>query len=159
MQRRGLGGRLLMDEFGSEDAFLEMLREMAARQERREADRLLAQAETAGPTYNMPMPGEFHPAYERHRRWLLAWLNEWPGLVSPDLHDVAVPVLPKVQWANDDSPAVRDIQTVILTKRWACGPAPYVGRPFVYAWRVGVDKYGRMVAGDARIQYVDGGSS
>jgi hypothetical protein len=36
----------------------------------------------------------------------------------------------------------------------AVGPAPYVGRPFVYTWEVAVDDFTRWVAGPARIQYL-----
>jgi hypothetical protein len=45
--------------------------------------------------------------------------------------------------------------TYTLTKRRCAGPAPYVGRPFIYAWWAAVDEFGRGIAGDSARQYRD----
>jgi hypothetical protein len=98
-------------------------------------------------------PGEVHPAYAQQARILSAWLNDRGGRDHLNVHrqpPMTFDFGPQLGAAPPDH--------WLLTRRKAHGPAPYVGRAYVYAWYVGEDSLGRMVAGDAWIQYVDGGS-
>ena len=47
-----------------------------------------------------------------------------------------------------------DVPTHRLEVKRAWGPAPHVGRPFVYMWDVAVDRLNRWVAGPTRIEYL-----
>lgn len=103
------------------------------------------------------MPGETHPAYAAHRAALVHWLDT-PG--HPYGRHMRVPFSRGLLAAWEPGPV--DVTTpnpVIqtLTRRTAHGPAPYVGRPFVYQWYVGEDDLGRMVAGETTwLRYVEG---
>lgn len=96
-------------------------------------------------------PDTCHPAYAGRYPWLRDWLNE------PDGRDHLVIMFPRPVrvWTEADA----DVTTVpepprhMLTRRKARGPAPYVGRPYVYQWRVAVDGLGRQVAGSVEIQW------
>jgi hypothetical protein len=52
-----------------------------------------------------------------------------------------------------------DLVPMTLIRCMAWGPAPYVGRPFVYVWQFATDELGRAVAGDSYIFYTDARSS
>jgi hypothetical protein len=93
-------------------------------------------------------PLECHPWFERYRGMIVRWLDDPQGYPAFE-----VPVLPVVRWMDDLSPTAVGLSAVMLTKKKAVGLAPYVGRPFVYLWFVGVDQYGRQVAGNSRIVY------
>lgn len=101
-----------------------------------------------------PSPLDWHPAY-RDKTWLLDWL-ERRGPYA-DLDVIRLPVLPSmrrlftVQEFPDPSHDVSRSMTMTRRKCW--GPAPYVGRPFVYVWMAGVDDLGRCIASDSRIVY------
>lgn len=47
------------------------------------------------------------------------------------------------------------LQRLVLTKRKVLGLAPFVGKPFVYIWYVATDQYGRSIASDSHIHYID----
>lgn len=91
------------------------------------------------------MPGEVHPAYTGHR-WLVDWLDGGTPLASDH---VRIPIPDPITLPRPD--------THVMTRRKAWGPAPYVGRPFVYQWYVGEDELGRMVGGCTTwIRYLEG---
>lgn len=99
-----------------------------------------------------PMPLEWHPWY-RDKTWLLDWLNGATGY--PASH-VKIPVVPPLRVAYSVNPEdSATLNTVTLTKHRAQGWAPYVGRPFVYAWTVAVDELGRGIANDSERVYVE----
>jgi hypothetical protein len=84
-------------------------------------------------------PLDWHPWY-RDKTWLLDWLE---GRSGPG-YQIRIPVLGRITavfglTTDDLYPAVLDHREIIITRRKAAGPAPYVGRPFVYSWWVGVD--------------------
>lgn len=69
-----------------------------------------------------------------------------------------VPILKPLRYEpyDPDAPIVPDeIRAHTLTKQKAQALAPYVGRPFIYRWYVAIDELGRMIAGEARIHYID----
>lgn len=108
------------------------------------------------PEERPPAPLEWHPYY-RSKTWLLDWL-ERRGPYA-DHHDIRIPVIPSVRsWTyGPETDAVEpDLRQLIMTRRRAHGPAPYVGRPFAYMWPIGTDNLGRHIAGEARIVYLDG---
>lgn len=94
-------------------------------------------------TATPPPPLEWHPWY-RDKTWLMDWLD------STD-YAVEIQVKPPIRAAlTADIP-----QRVRLTKQKAQGPAPYVGRPFVYGWSTATDNLGRSIASDARVVYLE----
>lgn len=97
-----------------------------------------------------PIPLEWHPFYGEHAG-LLDWLNQ-PG----GSHAVMVArTEPMRITAIDLDPMAADPEPWMLSKRKAFGLAPYVGRPFVYAWQFATDQLGRAIAGESRIVYRD----
>jgi len=94
-------------------------------------------------------PNQWHPWYEQFRYSVERWLDDdrYYYLVVPVPQSTAYPaVLYPTSVAR----------MVVLTKHEAYGRAPYTGnREFVYAWRFGVDEFGRQVAGEARIVYMN----
>lgn len=110
----------------------------------------------------VPPPLEWHPAYAGHTH-LLDWLQD----TGPDAgySTLRIPVLPSLtkrllaDLRGDPEPAGVPLpEEIVLTKHSAVGLAPYVGRPFIYKWRVATDHLGRAVAGDSWIVYTDGGA-
>ncbi len=101
----------------------------------------------------MPPPNETHPAYARNAM-VHDWVNGTGAFVGQHYMRVPVPGLRKF-WEQEDPATIleRRVHTLDLHTCW--GTAPYVGPPFVYAWRVAVDELGRMVAGEAWRQYLD----
>lgn len=102
-----------------------------------------------------PPPLEWHPAY-RDQTWLLDWLKGDTGY--PRDH-IVFPLYVSgdgpFDSPRDDAPLpIPPMQTITMCKHQAWGPAPYVGRPFVYVWTVGVDDVGRAIAGESSIQYI-----
>jgi hypothetical protein len=99
-----------------------------------------------------PAPLEWHPWY-RNKTWLLDWL-EHRGPYA-DLDVLRVPVPRRLSFTLDVAPSSTEpaMSIRVLTRRKACGPAPWTGRPFFYAWTVGTDDLGRHIAGDSRIVY------
>ena len=101
----------------------------------------------------VPAPLEWHPFY-RDKTWLLDWL-ERRGPYGK-LHDIRIPIVRRVRPADIESPTQDATMNVLIMSRHRCvGPAPYVGRPFVYTWNVGVDNLGRCIAGESRIVYTE----
>jgi hypothetical protein len=93
-----------------------------------------------------PDPREWHPFYSDDPD-LLDWLEDSGNTEVIFAADPA-------GWL-EESPTGDKPRRLILTKRKAWAPAPYVGRPFVYVWNCAVDDVGRWIAGEARIQYVE----
>lgn len=103
-----------------------------------------------------PMPGETHPAYERHRAAIARWLDT-PRHPYGEVMRVAFPRVSRAVWEPEPTATGLAPLARTLTRRKAFGPAPYVGRPFVYLWYVGEDDLGRMVAGETTwLRYVEG---
>lgn len=98
-----------------------------------------------------PPPLSWHPWY-RDKSHLIDWLND------PDRWDYRIP-MPRSRCdlysAGTDAtyPVEPSPKAMLLAKTRAWGPAPYVGRPFVYVWNVGTDEVGRQIAGESRIVY------
>lgn len=101
-----------------------------------------------------PPPLEWHPAY-RDKTWLLDWLNGTGRFAH--LHTIRVPITPqiRIEVRDPDPFTIEEIRFHTLVRKRAFGQAPYVGRPFIYVWRVGVDELGRSIASDSRIVYLD----
>lgn len=93
-----------------------------------------------------PPPLEWHPFYARHT-WLLDWLNGDPSYPS---HAVVV------AFPDRDPRSLLDRDRIVLDKRKAHAPAPYVGDPFRYGWHFATDSLGRSMAGEAFRVYGDG---
>lgn len=91
---------------------------------------------------------DWHPWY-RDKTWLLEWLE------SDDFTDLAVPVRNVMRFRafDADAPITAGPREALLRKQIAVGPAPYVGRPFLYEWNVATDQFGRSIAGESRIVY------
>ena len=94
----------------------------------------------------IPDPGFTHPAYSPEQAaWIRAWLDEprrYPTLFLP------IPQRPSVSFTTDAGP-IRPADPWPLREivcRTVAAPAPYVGDPHEYRWRVGIDGLGRCVA-------------
>lgn len=93
----------------------------------------------------VPMPGERHPSLpdidpdDAVQYGMVEYLQPRPLQVSSDPLELL------------DAP----MQRGTMTLRRCSGPAPYVGRPFVYIWNVLVtdDGTNRAIGGRARIAY------
>lgn len=94
-------------------------------------------------------PGELHPAYEPWRATVTEWLD-YPARQSYLSIHMTVP---STLAGQTDPTHVPDVRRHLLARRVAWGKAPYVGRAFVYVWDVGVDELGRMVGGEATLEY------
>jgi len=99
-----------------------------------------------------PPPLKWHPAYAG-KTWLLDWLNDDPRYRSDQMQ---LPILRATHFTADDpsEPAVASSKPLTLRKHRCVGPAPYVGRPFVYTWNVAIDDYGRMISGESKRMYL-----
>lgn len=100
-------------------------------------------------------PMEWHPFY-LDKPWLMEWLDGHPPY---DPYILRLPIVHKPSTGDRGSYDIYDTQLtdheLILTKQKAWGAAPYVGRPFVYVWKVATDQYGRSIAGDTMIVHRD----
>lgn len=98
-------------------------------------------------------PLAWHPWYgDRQRRPELA---RWLDGDGPDC--IRLPVLPPVVasfFTDAAEPDVTVPREIVLTRKRAAGPAPYVGCPFAYGWTVGVDSNGRQIASDSHVHYL-----
>lgn len=100
-----------------------------------------------------PMPNEVHPAYSDKAQWIRDWLDgKYPSF---DQHTLRLSVPRRAAFMAEAAyPISADLPRVAtMTRKHCAGPAPYVGRPFIYVWDVAVDGYGRAVAADSRIEY------
>ena len=102
------------------------------------------------------MPLEWHPAYADKTN-LIDWLNE----VGPygKMWDIRLAIAPRFNLASYteiDLPSrtAPSFKTIILHRQRCWGPAPYVGKPFVYMWNAAVDELGRGIAGESHIEYI-----
>jgi hypothetical protein len=98
-------------------------------------------------------PLEWHPYY-RHLTHLLDWLNEDGSFAKHDSIHVPHLRFHRIQTNKDDNDN-SIIETLTLTRRKAAGLAPYVGKPFIYEWNIGIDRYGRQIAGESHIKYIE----
>lgn len=92
-----------------------------------------------------PPPLEWHPFYQGHM-WLLDWLNGDPNYPS---HAIIV-ALPE-----RDPSSFLD-RRIVLDKRKAHAPAPYVGDAFRYGWHFATDELGRAISGESFRVYSNG---
>jgi hypothetical protein len=139
-----------------DDEFLERLRQAESHLLRRATEALEGSlANTHTPQAACPSPLDWHPAYA-DKTGLVDWLNG----VGPygDRYDI---LLPKPQPLRLFATQIDSIEEVSvaprvtrLTKQRCWGPAPYVGKPFVYTWFAAVDELGRAIAGESTIQYL-----
>lgn len=100
-----------------------------------------------------PMPGDWHPYYEQHRRWLTHWLNNETSATVL----IAITRPSRFTWPGEPlgPPSLGPSRRTQLRRQRAWGLAPYVGDPFVYVWWTASDDRGRWIAGDATtIQHV-----
>jgi hypothetical protein len=96
-------------------------------------------------------PGSAHPDFA-DQPYLRAWIDDPHGRNSATFVD-PIPAI----WVRDSEIAApaRNL-AYVLDRCRVVGPAPYVGRPFVYLWDVAVDRLGRWIAGPSYIVYRDG---
>jgi len=104
----------------------------------------------------VPSPRDWHPAYA-DKTYLVEWLNG----VGPyaKMWDIQLAIVPRLNamFTEVESPvAAPSFKTRLLHRQTCRGPAPYVGRPFVYEWFAAVDELGRAIAGESHIEYIPG---
>lgn len=153
----------MADERDDEDfeRLLDALRRCAEEAQQRAIDGMEeALAEVPGSLYrSVPPPGYCHPALAQQQGFILDWLD---GLAFPGQFlnlPVAVPSVRSFIAFNPDAPVeVSPMRVRTMRKQRGVAPAPYVGRPYVYWWWVGIDDHGRA-AGSAHTHraYTDGG--
>lgn len=92
-------------------------------------------------------PDTEHPAYQAQAAMIRHLMETRRGAIL-------LPKLPRAQLfeaSASQTVETTTIETTTLMIRNAYGPAPYVGKPFCYVWRVAVDELERWVAGPAEI--------
>lgn len=113
----------------------------------------LEQQADASPDYSWPpAPNTAHPWHEKHADTVRHYMTEgqWDVMVAPPRK----PLHRLLSQPMDAAPRFDDRpQPIRMEVRRAAGLAPYVGREFVYEWKVAVDPYNRWVAGDATPRY------
>jgi hypothetical protein len=73
------------------------------------------------------------------------------------MHQIRYPVLRSPRFVSreiDPVPSSIGYSVRTMTVSKAVAPAPFVGDPFVYMWKVATDDLGRHVAGSSWIEYV-----
>lgn len=95
----------------------------------------------------VPPPGEWHPWYA-DKPWLMQWLNNPQSMY----YRVPIAPVPRLSFVPSVYP---DIRELILTKRQAWTWAPWAECPYIYAYYVASDQYGRLIAGDSWVEYID----
>lgn len=94
-------------------------------------------------------PGFCHPYHEKSKRFIINWLD---GKGSSNSYQLYLPKPPSVRalFVREDlaptMPSLAD-ETITMRQQKVFATAPYVGRPFGYWWRVGIDTHGRCVGG------------
>jgi hypothetical protein len=96
-----------------------------------------------------PAPNTAHPWMEQYARIARQMMDEH------DRYAFVLAVRQPLRFTADPYPVTADAagSQLMMNVRKARGLAPYVGTPFVYEWRVAVDKYQRWVAGDSTPVY------
>lgn len=139
-----------------DDDLMDQFREAMEHLRKRHEDDVLTAAEQSLAqvvTNDCPPPLSWHPFY-RGKPWLIGWLNDADPHLPTDHLRLPVPRRITAMMAADSEPfAMASLDTIILTKQRAWGPAPWVGRPFHYEWNVAKDGLGRMIAGESHIVY------
>lgn len=97
-----------------------------------------------------PAPNTAHPYFDHAAPFVRRLMDEGKHVVL-----LPGPIKPLYHYLIDLEPDPTSIQDtrVVLDVRRVSEPAPYVGDPFDYRWRVAVDRHGRWVAGDSWPQY------
>lgn len=131
------------------DRAMEGIRRKAEAWEIAELSRMESTLDQAPPAFykGVPPPGYCHPYHEQRKRFIIDWLD---GKSSIGGHHLRLPVVERVKFSLYEAEVPVTIpESKVLTMRQekAYATAPYVGRPFVYWWRVGVDDHGRGVGG------------
>ena len=95
----------------------------------------------------MIYPGQVDPPYAGSR-WLadLPDAKRHPYALAPQR---SIPVS-----AVETDPFDPSFTTIVLTRRKAWGPAPYVGAPYVYQWWCLIDEHGQGIGGQAWQEYI-----
>lgn len=93
-----------------------------------------------------PAPMTHDAFYERQADWLRRWMQE-------RLDPAIVPITAPTHYSGDESAFGPEPERRVLTIKRAIGKAPYVGRPFVYEWRIAIDDDGHYVTGEAEQRY------
>lgn len=90
-----------------------------------------------------PPPKTAHP-------WLAGSERFVRDLIEAGRHDVVIPFRKPVRsLLMESDPTVVADNTVTLTVVKAWRPAPYTDVPFIYVWKVAMDRHGRWVTGDS----------
>lgn len=137
------------DELRRFDEAMARLRAVADAQEHVALEQ--AAAETPDHTWP-PAPNTEHPWMARHARFVREWMTD-------DSHYQVLLAAPRKPLYRFISEPETDVTVdandhLVLDIRRCVGAAPFVGDPFVYMWKVAVDKYQRWVAGDSRPEYM-----
>jgi hypothetical protein len=149
------------DDMERLDRAMEVLRRRAKVWEDAELGRMeTTLSQTTPPAFygDVPPPGFCHPYHEKHKRFIIDWLD---GKSSINAYDLRLPVIPPIRFTLVDPKdllAFDDPKTITVRRERAFATAPYVGRPFVYWWWAGVDDHGRGVGGEkTTLAYTDPG--
>jgi hypothetical protein len=92
-------------------------------------------------------PDTEHPAYQEQAAMIRHLMETRRGVI----------LLPKLDRARSfealesQTFETTTTESTMLMIKNAYGPAPYVGKPFCYVWKVAVDELERWVAGPAEI--------
>lgn len=115
---------------------------------------LLEQVAASTPDFSWPpAPNTVHP-------WMASKADFVRGLMAKGEYRVllAAPRKPLYRFISEpeqDPSTLAPADDVLhLDVRRCMGAAPFVGDPFVYVWKVAVDKYNRWVAGESRPEYM-----
>lgn len=95
-----------------------------------------------------PDPNTCHPAFTHS----MDFVRKFDG------DQVFITMVSKAHLMDEPGifPDSTEIKKVLLTRKKAMGPAPFVGQPWnpaYYMWSIWVDDYGRYVAGDSKLVY------
>jgi hypothetical protein len=123
----------------------EWVRSIASRLRGLHEDQVISRAEasieSADPHLAVPGPNTAHPAIA----------GAADCVRSFNRHTVALPLMRRAGMVEPDEQfpaATFSDNKILVTRRKAFGPAPYVGEPFLYVWPVWMDDFGRHIAGD-----------
>lgn len=98
-------------------------------------------------------PDTEHPAYTDQAASIRALMADSKRYALKVPFSVGPPLV--AAYGAPAYPLAPKVGTRILTIKRAFGPAPYVGRGFVYMWDVAIDDLGRWVAGPTRIKLLE----
>ena len=94
-------------------------------------------------------PLEWHPWYAG-KTWLLDWLN---GVGEyGDRPEIQVPIQRPLSFTPDVEASLlaEPFQRLCIRRQTVHAPAAWTGLPYFWEWNIGVDEYGRQIAGESR---------